>query len=572
MQSPVKAVFFDIGGTLRVTRQGEPRDPIMIRQMMTLLGAKGSVESFKQYIHQGEKRYRKWCKPNFVELSEADLLTRFLLADYPAEFVRANAVTLNQLWRESRHKYVLPDMADTMRELAARGYKLGLISNTTSSVEGYRLLEEQGVTELFSAVVLSAAFGRRKPHPAIFLEAARQAGVRPAECAYVGDRPSRDLLGTLQSGYACTVIINTEGYVLDEFDQDDFEPEKDKGLIISADYKIGKLTQLLEIFPPISREQIPATPACPDYLYDVSISTMWAVDQPIPFEDTFEAARSIGIARFELNHKITASVFEQFNYNKHYVGSVHDPCRSAFSFDDQKKQDLIISSLDEDKRKQGVEFACRSIDLACQLGARSVVIHPGTIVCDRSLDDQLRKLFEQGKNGSEEYAVLKNKLISHRASLVGNHMEQVMKSLIEIAEYNDHCKGVALALENRSRYYDMPLLDELEHMLGIMGGNAFGFQYDIGHSVALDALGLVPHMDWLERFGTRMVGVHIHDVIGLKDHQVPGLGDVDYNILSPYLPDNCIKTLEIGPWAELSQIAVGLEVLKNAGMINKLME
>jgi putative hydrolase of the HAD superfamily len=303
MQSTVKAVFFDIGGTLRVTRQGEPRDAGMIRQMMHILGAKGSVDSFSQYIRAGEKRYRKWCKPDFVELNESELLTRFLVPDYPADFVRANAVTLNQLWRESRHKYILPDMANTMQTLAARGYKLGLISNTTSTVEGYRLLEDNGIRDLFSAVVLSAEFGRRKPHPSIFLEAARQAGIHPAQCAYVGDRPSRDLLGALQSGYACTVIIHTEGYVLDEFDQDDFEPEKDAELIVSPDHKISTLSQLLDIFPGVSGDNLNDTSRQPEYLYDASLSTMWAVDQPMSFEDTFEAVRSMGIARFELNHR-----------------------------------------------------------------------------------------------------------------------------------------------------------------------------------------------------------------------------------------------------------------------------
>ncbi len=570
MNQAVKAVFFDIGGTLRVTKAGEARDASKIRQMMALLNASGSVESFTDYIHKGEKRYRKWCKPNFVELPEAELLTRFLLVDYPADFVRANAIALNQLWRESRRKYVLPDMADTMRALAARGYKLGLISNTTSSVEGYQLLKEQGLEDLFQAVVLSAAFGRRKPHPSIFMEAARQAGVSPAQCAYVGDRPSRDLLGALQSGYAGMVLINTDGYVLDEFDQDDFEPEKDRGLIVAPQHRIGRLAQLLDIFPDLHPAVAAAAPARPDYLYDVSLSTMWGVDQPTPFSQSFEDALSIGIARFELNHRVTAEVFRQFDFNRYYVESIHDPCRAEFDFDAQKKQDLIISSLDEENRKQGVAAVCRSIELACQLGARSVVIHPGSIVCDRSLDNRLRRLFLDGKKDSEEYAQVRRQMISHRSSLAGAHLNQALKSLTEIAEFNSKCKGVALALENRARFYDLPLPDELEQMLAIMGGSAFGFQYDIGHATALDTLGLVGNETWLERFGTRIIGMHIHDVDGLTDHLAPGQGKVDYGKITPYVPENAIKTLEIGPRASLEEIAAGLRVLENTGFIAKV--
>ena len=157
------------------------------------------------------------------------------------------------------------------------------------------MLAEEGLTELFSAVVLSAAFGRRKPHPSIFLEAARQAGVHPSECAYVGDRPSRDIIGAMQSGYSKTVLIHTEDYVLDEFDPDDFEPEKDTELILSPDHKISRLVQLLDIFPEVKPETINGRPSRPDYLFDAALSTMWGIDQPNPFEETFSQPIQSGL-------------------------------------------------------------------------------------------------------------------------------------------------------------------------------------------------------------------------------------------------------------------------------------
>lgn len=570
MRSVIKAIFFDIGGTLRVTRQGVGRDLTNIQQMMTLLGEKSTVEVFIDKMHRGAKQYRKWCKPNFVELNEAELLTQFLLPEYPEDFIRANSVTLNQLWRESRRKYVLPDMVETMRTLAARGYKLGLISNTTSSVEGHRMLAEQGLTDLFSTVMLSAAYGRRKPHPSIFLEAARQAGVHPWECTYVGDRASRDLIGALQSGYGKNILIHTEGYVLDEFDQDDFEDEKDKELMLKPDHRISFLSQLLEIFPDLIDMKAAPVLSRPDYLYDVALSTMWGIDQEIPFEETFQAAQSIGIARFELNHKVTVGALEQYDRDRHYVSTVHDPCGASITYDDQKLQDQLISSLDEEKRKQGVEIACKTIDLACELGSKSVVLHPGSIVCDRSKDNKLRKLYDQGKKETPEFNQIRAEMIEQRKQLVSPHMHQVMKSLSEIMEYNANCKGVDLALENRYRFFDLPLPDEMEEMLALDAGNAYGFQYDIGHAVALDELGLVKHKEWLERFGGRIIGVHIHDVHGITDHLVPGQGSVDYSKIAAYLPENCLKTLEIGPQATIEEIAKGLELLTSVGIINRL--
>ena len=125
----------------------------------------------------------------------------YLLPDYPLEFVKKNAKYFNELWRDGRIKKVLPDAIETIRELSHRGYKLAIISNTTSSIEAPQLLDDLGITDLFKCVLLSATFGKRKPHPSMFLEAARQMGVKPENCAYIGNDVTRDLVGARQARF-----------------------------------------------------------------------------------------------------------------------------------------------------------------------------------------------------------------------------------------------------------------------------------------------------------------------------------------------------------------------------------
>lgn len=570
MRSILKAIFFDIGGTLRVTYKDEVRDQQKIRELINFLGEKCTPEEMISRIRRGEKSYRRWCKPNFIELSEQDLWTRFILPDYPPSFIREHAVKLNQMWRDSRPKHILPDMVETMQTLNQRGYKLGIISNTTSSIEGYQMLASAGLTDLFSCVILSAEFGRRKPHPSLFIEAARKAGVQPQECVYVGDRPSRDLVGARQSNYGEVVIINTEGYTTDENDPDDYDPEKDSGLMMHPDHFIGRLTQLLDYYPTVSPSMADShSEPGSVVLYDAALSTMWGVDQPLPLNQTFEATRSIGISRFELNHKFTPELFAQFDSDRYYVSTLHDPCPAPLSLDELKRQDLLISSPDEDRRKAAVDGVKRTIDLACRLGARSVVIHPGSVLVDSSRDRRLRELFKKGLSGSPDYSTLKEEMVAHRAQNAVPYVDQVCKSLLEII---DHAKGsgIALGLENRYRYYDIPLPGELESFLGLSSENWFGFQFDCGHAQALDQLGLVPMMDWLEKFGKRMVGCHLHDVSGITDHQAPGMGEVDFKRIAPFIPENACRTLEIGPQATLEQLADGLEVLASAGCIGRI--
>ncbi len=88
--------------------------------------------------------------------------------------------------------------------------------------------------------MLSSKFGRRKPDPYIFIEAAQQIGIEPAKCAYVGDNPSRDIEGARRAGFGMVVIL-LESATLSK------EPPKGSQ---RPDALIRECKDLLNIFPP----------------------------------------------------------------------------------------------------------------------------------------------------------------------------------------------------------------------------------------------------------------------------------------------------------------------------------
>ncbi len=136
----------------------------------------------------------------------------------------------------------MEDLAEAVKcfELVKRGYTLGIIANSISTTEIPEWLEKDGLAQYFKVVLLSAQFGRRKPDPYIYLEAARLAGAEPARCAYVGDNPSRDIEGTRQAGYSMVVIL-LEAATLSK------EPPKGSA---RPDAIISACQDLLTIFPP----------------------------------------------------------------------------------------------------------------------------------------------------------------------------------------------------------------------------------------------------------------------------------------------------------------------------------
>jgi sugar phosphate isomerase/epimerase len=208
----------------------------------------------------------------------------------------------------------------------------------------------------------------------------------------------------------------------------------------------------------------------------------------------------------------------------------------------------------------------RSIDLASQLHAAAVVIHAGQISSDTTLERKLRSLISSGGRKSTEYHEVQREMIQIRAELAEPHFESVKKSILELLEYAGN-KNVKLGIENRYHYMEIPSPDELEDLLNIAGPDRLGMIYDVGHAQVLDILGFYPHEEWLKRFGPRIIGIHLHDVLGTTDHYAPGIGNVDFSMVAAHLPHNAFRTCEFQTFNTPEQVKAGLKVLVESGCI-----
>ena len=95
-----------------------------------------------------------------------------------------------------------PGTARAVRELAARGVRLGIVSNTgrTPGVVLRRVLERHGLLAYFSAISYSDEVGVRKPEAEIFRLTLARAGVPPSETVHIGDNPDADVAGARSVG------------------------------------------------------------------------------------------------------------------------------------------------------------------------------------------------------------------------------------------------------------------------------------------------------------------------------------------------------------------------------------
>ncbi len=98
-----------------------------------------------------------------------------------------------------------PGLSACMQGLKARGIRIALATSTRRPVVEHYLRHTPELTEVFDATVCGIEVPRGKPEPDIYLEAARQLGLRPEECLGVED--SRNGLRSVRAAGAVSVMI-----------------------------------------------------------------------------------------------------------------------------------------------------------------------------------------------------------------------------------------------------------------------------------------------------------------------------------------------------------------------------
>jgi putative hydrolase of the HAD superfamily len=236
----IEAILFDMNGTLRVRELHEPTQRAAFECMSHILKISNPSDTFWEELAGRFKAYGRWAQENLVQLPEEEIWTRWLLPDIPPRQIEPFAAELTLAWSERKGRTVPKSGAgQTLLELKRRGYRLGIISNSLSSLDIPRCLDAFGWKDLFEVMVLSSDVKCRKPAPEIFWEATSKMDLEPAHCAYIGNRISRDVVGCKQAGFSLGLIIESpSGPRPDEQDQS-----------TQPDFLIHDLSELLAIFP-----------------------------------------------------------------------------------------------------------------------------------------------------------------------------------------------------------------------------------------------------------------------------------------------------------------------------------
>jgi putative hydrolase of the HAD superfamily len=225
-----RAVIFDMGGTLmRFVRPGAGS-----WRELEAPGIRGIYQYLVEQGHPIVSHEDDFVEAMFARLAEGWEQSTgghisLRAADWIAAGLADHALTLDEAAiLEAARRYArplreglraAPGAIETLAELRARGYRIGLISNTIWPAELHiEDLEEIGVLPYLEHLIFSGEIGLWKPNRAVFQHVLAALEAEPEHAVFVGDSPREDILGAHGAGMRAVWVRSAE------FPLDDVEP------------------------------------------------------------------------------------------------------------------------------------------------------------------------------------------------------------------------------------------------------------------------------------------------------------------------------------------------------------
>ncbi|WP_438444098.1 sugar phosphate isomerase/epimerase family protein [Gorillibacterium sp. sgz5001074] len=271
-----------------------------------------------------------------------------------------------------------------------------------------------------------------------------------------------------------------------------------------------------------------------------SFSTCWNIKRHNEGRAMIEEIRSLGFSRVELNYNVTKELLEtiepMIEQGEIGISSVHNTFPHVPD-PDYGTDSVLLGFEDEDRRREAVRLLLRSAEYAHRYGAEAVVVHPGEVPFDTQVDHELKKVYHEQGPDSPAYRRMWEEMLGRREALSGAYIRTIERSLEEVCgEAVRRGYKVQFGIETRSRCNQIPTLREADTIIGRLAGAPLGLWYDIGHGMMMERMGLYANAAEIQAMTGRIVGVHIHETVGLADHWCPYVHSGDTEFFDVFLP------------------------------------
>tara|TARA_B100000315_G_scaffold35543_1_gene30191 strand:+ start:3473 stop:4480 length:1008 start_codon:yes stop_codon:yes gene_type:complete len=330
-----------------------------------------------------------------------------------------------------------------------------------------------------------------------------------------------------------------------------------------------------------------------------AISTCWRAGLTNDAKELIETMKETGISSLELEFRISSETFEEIKKNFTAWGikivSLHAVCPSPQGRIRGAEQ-YLISDIEEENRVRGVDQVKQTLRNVADVGAQAIIVHCGRVPEDEPINI-MKQFYDDGKIQSKEAEISLQEISQNRTAKKGKNFEALLKSLDEInaeAEKFD----INVGLENRYYFFEFPDMNELKTIFSRFKGGKLAYWHDTGHAQVNETLfgisqrgqgpepngaaapvtnknfaektkfrKLISQENLLKTFHDHLIGIHLHDVLnGYTDHNAPGCGTVDFDMVKSYLKPETIRVMEINQEVSPADAKKGIAFLRDKGI------
>ncbi len=202
----IKAIFFDLDGTLRHT---VPSVADTHREKMAEWGVQISDEE-NQEVGRWEHYYWARSAELMADSEKFDgddeafwrnyMTKRLKKMNIEAAEIERLLPLLNKFFEKeyAPKNWAPPEIYELLPQLRKAGYTLAVLSNRRSPFMD--VMDELSLTEHFDAIMFAGEVGSWKPDPGVFTPLLERFKLAPEETLYIGDNYYADVVGSRKAG------------------------------------------------------------------------------------------------------------------------------------------------------------------------------------------------------------------------------------------------------------------------------------------------------------------------------------------------------------------------------------
>jgi sugar phosphate isomerase/epimerase len=296
----------------------------------------------------------------------------------------------------------------------------------------------------------------------------------------------------------------------------------------------------------------------------LAFSSCWNNSRHTDGEPMIEEIVDLGFANIELSHGMTVAklpgIRKAYQRGLFTCSGVHNYFPAPVEVMIDAPDAYEFTSHRPFDRQRAMDMSLRTLEIAAEFEAHYLVLHMGSVpLKSKDWTKPLTRTVADGGQRDPAYVKQKIAFVRKREKVGPLYYHRAIEALETLAEKATEV-GVKLAIESRSRFEDMPTEREMVALQTHFADHpAVGYWHDFGHVQLKHNLGLLDHIEWLDKISPHLIGGHVHDVQWpARDHRTPFSGTLDYAALLKHFPAGCPLVWELSPTREAAEIRSAL--------------